>query len=221
MKMIPDRSGRFPERPYYTTDELEIQCEQLIESFLVGRYGQFVIPVPTQALAVMIEDEAAKFNMLSDLSDEGDEVHGVTDFFPGKKPEVRIARELSHQFWREHRLRSTLPHEYGHVHWHTWLYDRYCDRGERHKCLRGEILPGNAEIDWMEWQAGYISGALLMPKSRVDRYVNAFCAKRSVNVPFETESVDGRVLIKLASELFNVSVEAANVRLRQLRHLLS
>ena len=218
--MIPDRTGRFPLRPYYTAEELEVECEQVIESFLVGRYGQFVIPVPTQALAVMIEDEA-KFTMLSDLSDEGDEVHGVTEFFPGNKPKVSIARELSHQFWREHRLRSTLPHEYGHVHWHAWLYDRYCDQSERHKCLRGEILPGNGDVDWMEWQAGYISGAILMPRSRVALCIDAFSAKREVKAPFDTESVDGRVLIQFTSQLFNVSTEAAEVRLRQLNHLLS
>ena len=26
MKMIPDRTCRFPERPYYETDELEDEC---------------------------------------------------------------------------------------------------------------------------------------------------------------------------------------------------
>jgi hypothetical protein len=221
MKMIPDRTGRFPVRPFYTVDELEVESEKTISSFLAGRCGQFVVPVPTQALAVMIEEEAGKFLMLGDLSDEGDEVHGVTEFFPGRKPEVKIARELSHQSWREHRLRSTLAHEYGHVHWHAWLYDRYCNRSERHKCLRAEILPENDQVDWMEWHAGFISGAMLMPKSRVDLFVAAFSTKREIAAPFGTESVDGRILIQLASQLFNVSAEAAEVRMRQLKYLLS
>ena len=30
MRMIPDPKGRFPERPYYTTDELDRECEQLV-----------------------------------------------------------------------------------------------------------------------------------------------------------------------------------------------
>jgi hypothetical protein len=48
-------------------------------------------------------------------------VHCLMEFYPGSKPDVSIARELSFQYWREHRKRSTLPHEYGHVHWHTLL----------------------------------------------------------------------------------------------------
>jgi hypothetical protein len=135
MKMIPDGTGRFPERPYYEIEELEDECERIMESFLMSRYGQYSIPVPTDALVELLDRETAKLNVYCDLGGEGDEVHGVTEFFPGHKPHVSIARELSYQHWREHRKRSTLTHEYGHVHWHTWLFDRYCRRTERHKCL--------------------------------------------------------------------------------------
>ncbi len=221
MKMIPDRTGRFPERPHYEIEELEEECERVIGSFLLSRYGQFAIPVPTEALVALLEREAEKVDVYCDLSGEGEEVHGVTEFFPGKKPNVSIARELSFQHWREHRKRSTLPHEYGHVHWHTWLYDRYCDRDERHKCARGKILPANGEIDWMEWQAGYVSGALLMPKSRMQLHVAAFRSERGVAGPLDGESIEGRLLIERTGELFNVSPEAAGVRLRQLGHLIS
>jgi hypothetical protein len=154
MKMIPDGTGRFPERPYYEIEELEDECERIMESFLMSRYGQYSIPVPTDALVELLDRETAKLNVYCDLSGEGDEVHGVTEFFPGHKPHVSIARELSYQHWREHRKRSTLTHEYGHVHWHTWLFDRYCRRTERHKYLRAQIIPGSGDVDWMEWLAG-------------------------------------------------------------------
>jgi len=221
MKMIPDRTGRFPERPHYEIEELEEECERIIESFLLGRYGQFAIPVPTDALVALLERDAAKVNLYCDLSGEGEEVHGLTEFYPGSKPDVSIARELSLQYWREHRKRSTLPHEYGHVHWHTWLYDRYCDRHERHKCLRGEMVAADGQIDWMEWQAGYISGALLMPRSRMRLHVAAVGSERGVKGQLDGESIEGQVLIQRTSELFNVSPEAAGVRLRQLGHLAS
>ena len=107
MKLIPDDTGRFPERPHYETDELEEECERLITSFLERRYGQIVIPVPTDALRVLIEGEAAKL-LYADLSHEGEEVHGITEFFPGRRPLVTIARELSVQPWRVHRERTTL-----------------------------------------------------------------------------------------------------------------
>ena len=219
MKLIPDRTGRFPERPHYDIDELEEQCERIITNFLEQRYGQIVIPVPTDALRVLIEGEAAKL-LHADLSHEGEEVHGITEFFPGCKPRVSIARELSSQPWRVHRERTTLAHEYGHVHWHTPLYDRYCRPGERHKCARGQLLPRIGQKDWMEWQAGYVSGALLMPRSRVKLLVEAFGREHAVRLPLKAGSVDGQILIGRVSELFDVSREAAEVRLLQIGHLL-
>ena len=218
MKLIPDHTGRFPERPHYEIEELEDECERIITSFLERRYGQIVIPVPTDALKVLIEGEAAKL-LRADLSHEGEEVHGITEFFPGDKPWVSIARELSAQPWRAHRERTTLAHEYGHVHWHTPLYDRYCRPGERHKCARGQLLPRIGQIDWMEWQAGYISGALLMPRSRLKLQVEAFRREHAVRLPLTAGSVDGQILIGRVSELFDVSREAAEVRLLQLGHL--
>jgi hypothetical protein len=220
MKMIPDKSGRFPERPFYETEELEEECERIIESFLMSRYGQYAIPVPTAALVELLERETEQVDLYCDLSGEGEEVHGVTEFFPGRKPKVSIARELSYQHWREHRKRSTLPHEYGHVHWHTWLFDRYRSRQERHKCLRGQITPGDG-IYWMEWLAGYVSGAMLMPRSRLQLHVGAFCAEQGVSGPFDLESIEGRLLIQRTGELFNTSADAAVWRLRQLGHLVS
>jgi hypothetical protein len=221
MKMIPDLTGRFPERPHYEIEELEQECERIMESFLLSRYGQYSIPVPTEALVELLERETTKVNLYCDLSAEGEEVHGVTEFYPGQKPNVSIARELSYQHWREHRKRSTLPHEYGHVHWHTWLFDRYCNRRERHKCLRAQIVLASGEIDWMEWQAGYISGAMLMPRSRMQLHVAAFRAERGVEGRLDEESIEGQLLIQRTSELFKVSPEAARVRLRQLGYLLS
>jgi hypothetical protein len=221
MKMIPDLTGRFPERPHYEIEELEQECERIMESFLLSRYGQYSIPVPTEARVELLERETTEVNLYCDLSGEGEEVHGVTEFFPGQKPNVSIARKLSFQHWREHRKRSTLPHEYGHVHWHTWLFDRYCKRRERHKCLRAQIVLASGEIDWMEWQAGYISDAMLMPRSRMQLHVAAFRAERGVEGRLDEESIEGQLLIQRTSELFKVSPEAARVRLRQLGYLLS
>lgn len=219
MKFIPDRTGRFPERTHYEVEELEEECERIITSFLDQRYGQMIIPVPTDALGVLIEREAAKL-IRADLSHEGEEVHGITEFFPGRKPLVSIARELSSQPWRAHRERTTLTHEYGHVHWHTPLYDRYCRPGERHKCARGQLLPRMGQTDWMEWQAGYVSGALLMPRSRVRMLVEAFRWEHSLGLPLCAGSVDGQILIGRVGEIFDVSREAAEVRLLQLGHLI-
>ena len=57
MKMIPDRTGRFPERLYYELDELEEECERIMEALLMSRYGQYSIPVPTDALVELLDRE--------------------------------------------------------------------------------------------------------------------------------------------------------------------
>jgi hypothetical protein len=221
VRWIPDPTGRFPVRPHYELNELENECEQIITGFLERRYGQIIIPVPTDALRVLIESEAAELNVHADLSQEGEDIHGITEFFPGRKPGVSIARELSTQAWRAHRARTTLTHEYAHVHWHAPLFDRYCQASERHKCARGKLLPGKGEKDWMEWQAGYISGALLMLRSRVQLLVDAFRREHQAGTVINTGSVEGQLLIGRLSEVFDVSREAASLRLLQLGHLVA
>jgi hypothetical protein len=104
MIIIADRTGRFPKRPHYQTDELETACDEITGNFATRHYGQLVIPVSTPTLVALLEDEAAKVNLYCDLSTEGEEIHGLTEFSPGAKPCVSIARELSYQHWREHRL---------------------------------------------------------------------------------------------------------------------
>jgi hypothetical protein len=219
MIMIPDRTGRFPRRPHYQIDELETACDEIVANFATRHYGQLVNPVSTPMLVELLEDEAATVNLYCDLSVEGEEIHGLTEFSPGSKPSVSIARELSYQHWREHRLRTTLAHEYCHVHWHAWLYDRYCLPCSRHKCARGKLLPHDGELDWMEWQAGYICCALLIPRSRAALSVTAFCAERDLHTPLARAKVEGRLLIARTSVLFNVSLAAAEVRLGQLGYL--
>jgi len=115
MKMVPDRTGRFKKRPYWEICELEQQCEETIIGFLRERYGFERIPVPTEALTVLIERDAAELDLAMNLSDERYEVFGYTKFERGKKPLVTIARELWEQQHRNNRLRTTLTREYGHV----------------------------------------------------------------------------------------------------------
>ncbi len=77
--------------------------------------------IPTNALIVLVEQYTEDLGLFADLSGEGAGVQGVTEFFTGGKP--RIARELSKQTWRSHRLRTTLAQEYGHVRLHAPLWE--------------------------------------------------------------------------------------------------
>ncbi|MGC1343349.1 MAG: ImmA/IrrE family metallo-endopeptidase [Candidatus Binataceae bacterium] len=217
--MIPDRTGRFRRRPYWESSELDERSEQTITTFLRERYGFDRIPVPTEAFTLLIERDAADFDIASDLSDDIYETFGVTLFHRGGKPTVKIARELWEQRSRSNRLRMTLAHEYGHVMLHTWLYDKYAVSDSPQRCYWKDLLPTSQVIDWAEWQAGYAGGALLMPESFARRAAEAYFQNRSEHPPFAKGSPESSPLCQRISLAFDVSVEAATVRLSQLGYL--
>jgi hypothetical protein len=94
--MIPDRTGRFPERPLWEIRELEQMCEETMIAFLRQQFGFERIPVPTEAVTMLIERDA-DLDLATNLSDD------MHEFERGRKPAVTIARELWEQ---RHRQRS-------------------------------------------------------------------------------------------------------------------
>jgi hypothetical protein len=217
VKLIRDRTGRFRERPYYELWELEERSETVI-TFLRERYGFERIPVPTEAFTVLIERDAEDLDLSANLSDREHDVFGVTYFLRGKKPHVQILRELWEQSWRVNRLRTTLAHEYSHVILHTWLYDRLEAPMGPQTCYWRTMLP-SAGVDWMEWQAGYLSGALLMPESFIRRAAEAYFRSREISRTVARDSREAAELTQRTSLIFEVSPEAAAVRLSQLGFL--
>lgn len=224
MRWIPDRSGRFPQRPYYEQEELDYICENIITAFLLERYGEIKYPICTNDLTILLEQHTSDLDMYADLVDVGYEVEGVTDFVPGRKPSVRIsgALQASHL---ENRLRSTLTHELGHVKLHDalWLHNQMSlfeaeQQDHSPRCKRETIISAQ-QVDWLEWQAGYTSGAFLMPITALTQVVRSLFAQTSVIGPLHADSQLGQQLIQLVQNKFQVSSAAARVRLSQLRHL--
>lgn len=212
MKLVSDPLGRFDRRPHYEQYELDDQCEQIVDEFLRARYGRVEYPISTEDLTLLIEREVDDLDSAADLSDLGEDVEGVTDFFKGKKPRVRIAGQLWEGPSRENRLRTTLTHEYGHVRLHNYLYQVEASlrlytsvtAGAPQRCKRDDVH--GKPRDWMEWQAGYASGALLMPERALRRLVLA-------------KPGDEFELIKRIAVGFQVSADAARFRLSQLKLL--
>ena len=226
MKYVRDRTGRFPQRPHYETRELDDECERAIADFMKDFCGGFTLPIPTDALTKLIERDAADLDLYADLSVEGSEVEGVTDFYPGKRPRVRIAASLSEQN-SENRLRTTLTHEWGHVRFHDFLWQIEAHNPSMHarlaaqpcpKCKRDRIF-GAPEVDWMEWQAGYVCGSVLMPLSQLRAVVGTFCDARNLYTPLVENSASATALIGLVVKTFAVSGDAARVRLLKLGFL--
>lgn len=228
VRMVADRTGRFPERPHYRPEEIDRECERIITAFLRGLHGQVTFPIETEDLIRLIERDAKSIDSYADLSGYGANVEGVTEFKVGERPVVRIAAEMMNDERRENRLRTTLTHEYGHVHFHTHLWasrpagDLFEARrqSEPSHCKRETMLQA-PETDWMEWQAGYACGALLMPLSALRRCVTTHNEAHKLFGPVAESSEQGAALIVAVATEFQASKDAARVRLRKLGHLTS
>ncbi|MBV2144848.1 ImmA/IrrE family metallo-endopeptidase [Falsochrobactrum sp. TDYN1] len=229
VKMVRDLMGRFAQRPYYLAEELDRECEQVVTAFLSARRDEVCFPITTDELSVLIETEGADLDSCVDLSRYGDDVEGVTAFYADREPDVMISDRLANDLRRENRLRTTLAHEFGHVRFHRHLWaeklatgDLFAVQSENDNkaiCKRDTILNAR-QSDWMEWQAGYISGAILMPVSAVRKLADEYCMPQGIHGAVELNSDHGQILVHSVKDEFQVSEEAARVRLQAL-HLLS
>ena len=226
MIWLNDKTGRFKKRPHYSPEELDFECEKTIEIFLENKYQRYELPIITKDLTILIEQNTENFDSCCDLSEEGDDVEGITYFGKNKKPVVKISSRLQEVFL-ENRLRTTLTHEFFHVKFHDFLYQieeppslfdlqsNSLSSENTHKCKRDNIIKAS-EKDWMEWQAGYGCGAFLMPISKLKKVVHDF--RTNFKIPFEISSLDSpycQLLIFFVAQQFQTSDEATKVRLMQ------
>jgi len=220
MRWVPDKTGRFANRPHYLPAEIDEECERVISSFLRKRYGKVEFPIKTDDLTILIE-ERANLDSFADLSAEEGDVEGVTEFVPGRRPTVRIAESLS-QPHLENRLRTTMTHEFGHVHFHQFMFDGdgaspslfpRQEKAHTNKCHRDNIVSA-AERDWMEWQAGYACGAILIPAGALVEMVRRFREENAIPYASLTVGSDlGQQLIADVTSTYQTSNDAARVRL--------
>lgn len=218
MKWIRDNTGRFVLRPYYEPREIDAACERTIINFLIEKYGRVLFPLSTDDLTIMLERGAGDLDLYADLT--ALDVEGVTEFSSRAAPKVKIARQLSEPHM-ENRQRTTITHEFTHVEFHHWLIgllrikNRSGHSDSQILCKRESILEAG-KCDWMEWQAGYGCGAYLMPITYLAALVKKFCATYRVQqLPFATDSSLGIALTGEVTKMFQVSQQAAQVRLRQ------
>jgi IrrE N-terminal-like domain len=227
VKYVRDNTGRFSQRPHYKPEELDRECEEIITRFLRERYGKVEYPVTTDDLTLLIERDTNDFDPYADLSNYGADVEGLTEFRPGGKPNVKIAEHLSNDERRENRFRTTLTHEYGHVHFHAYLWRveppgpdllRRNPHATMQICKRDNML-GAPQTDWIEWQAGYACGALLMPVSALLRMTGSYKESAGLFGVVGIDTTHGQALIEQVQQEFQVSAGAARIRLLKLNIL--
>jgi len=227
MRYVTDRTGRFFERPHYEPKELDVLCESMLVEFFRKIGTGLRLPIATDDLTRLIEQDVSDFDGFADLSRYGDGVEGVTEFLPGRKPRVRIGSALAEDARRENRYRTTLTHEYGHVRLHAYLFDLERPRRDldgnrpedRAQICKRDTMVSASQTDWMEWQAGHVCGALLMPISHVKRVAGDFQRHHGIFGPIVPATDHGRALIDAITTSFQVSAEAARVRLLRLGYL--
>lgn len=86
------------------------------------------------------------------------------------------------------------------------------------RCRRETIVRAG-RADWLEWQAGYFSGALLMPATTLARLAEGVLAGYATRPPVEEGTPAAAALIRRVQAAFDVSREAARVRLHQRGYL--
>ena len=217
MKLLRDPLGRPIKRLYFKTEELDERCERIVAEFMDHRSGGFRLPLPTDDIIRMIEAEADDLDLYADLPES---VDGYTDYFADRNPTVKISERLSSPRF-ENRLRMTLGHEFGHVKFHAPLWRKSGPDSDRRpgarswRCERETIVTA-PENDWMEWQAAYISGALLMPRSYVLVMAGEIAMRDGSKFPLDIDSEPGRSVIARIMRRCHVSEQAARVRLLRL-----
>ena len=219
MKEVPDHSGRFGMRPHFEPRELDRLCERVVREFFIPIYSHVPYPIPTDDLTKLLERDTSDFDPGADLPCYGTGVEGVTEFFVRKKPRVRIAAELAYDDRRQNRYRTTLTHEYAHVRLHSHLFelaarDRSAGLGN-HVCMRDRIVTAPYK-DWLEWQAGYACGAMLMPLSEVLKMARECAVTHDLPVSIGFEGAAQADIVSETVRHFEVSAQAARIRLKKL-----
>jgi Zn-dependent peptidase ImmA (M78 family) len=220
-----DKSGRFQMRLFLRPAEIDRDCEQLVTAFLEQRPCGVRFPLSTDDLTVLVEQHSSSLDQYADLSKEGDDVEGMTCFLQGELPQVLISAQLTEQANRQNRLRTTLAHELGHAFYHRAVFDHLfaapprmfeaARAKPRTVCKRDSML-GASEFDWLEWQAGYFSGAILMPAQQVRRAVGDLLRDKGIHGAAVMGTPPAAEAERHTMARFQVSAEAARVRLRKL-----
>lgn len=218
MRWYRDETGRFDQRPHYEPIEIDRECEVMLADFRRDIGVPASVNIETGDITKLVERHAHDLDVYADLSSDGPQVEGVTLFVPKRQPSVQISAALTEDESRANRFRTTLTHELGHVRLHDHLFqlklatpDMFAkQRDDRVVCKRDSMVEAPLR-DWMEWQASYFSGAVLMPR----RAMIALAKERvdGVSGPPLIGSDEASRLIEETMARCETSREAAKVRL--------
>lgn len=214
MREFPDRRGRLPYRLWYDELEIERVCEEEVEA----SRAPWEPDRPEVDIDWFVE---ARLGLVPDYVWLPSGVLGATEFHVDGRARLQISSELSLRAERhqdsERLLRSTLAHEAAHIILHRVLFLKESQAIFGRSATRSELCRAIAytgpgyQGEWWEWQANRGMAALLMPRSRVQRWLSDFRRRRPA------ASAEDRH--QAMASAFAVSGTAARRRMTQLRAL--
>ena len=223
MRWVRDETGRLPLRPHFRPDEIDAECERLVGAFRRAGRGPGradASPLSTDDLTVLLEQVTDDLDLYADLSAEGQDTEGVTDFFPGQRPRVRIAPGSARAGAGSTACAPPWPTSSG-TSASTTASGRSTPVRPRRstRAAAGRASSSPPATDWLEWQAGYACGALLMPAGTVSRLVDDLLQRTGRRPPLLASGTLAGTLVRRVARAFDVSLPAARTRLFKLGHL--
>src|SRR3546814_19392217 len=109
MRMIRDPKGRFPERPYYTNDELDRECERHVRDLHRKRNQEARPRITTDELHLLIELNDAGLGSSADLTVYDDDVEGVAAFHPDGDTKVAISARQANEVRTRGGVGTSVP----------------------------------------------------------------------------------------------------------------
>ena len=178
MRTYRSTTGPFPERPFYTVEEVEQTCADELRK--VGLFPQEPEPIRIDRF---IEK---RFEVNPKYEDLPEGLLGCTKFGPKGVQEIIVSRSLAEENNKvsERRANTTLAHESGHglLHAHLFvveqqprsLFGESLDPNEPKILCRKDTIEGiqdskrfNRPVPWWEYQANLAIGGLLIPRQLV------------------------------------------------------
>lgn len=220
MKTIRSSRGPSGQRPYFTDSDFERICSEELR-------GQGLYPASPEPVRVERFIEK-RFGITPVFEALPAAVLGYTEFGPTGPSAIYVSRALSEDGSRiaDRRITSTLAHEAGHglLHSHLFvlepvqtanLFGNDADvSGSRILC-RDEGRRGY-DGRWWEVQANRAMACLMLPQDLVLRAIDELRVQRGLlGVPVLEDSTR-RKAVSLLSETFDVSLQAAELRLNAL-----
>jgi hypothetical protein len=136
---------------------------------------------------------------------------------PPQKPATNMMRKLSSQRQAITRLRQKLNPELAREPSDSSQSGVLALVASRNtfSCPWGCIIQAPVS-DWMEWQASYVCGAILMPLSVVRSLIQKSESAWNKHNPIPADSILASELTARVAGVFDVSADAAQVRLHKL-----